>query len=134
MTISRSEEGQDLDLTTFEKKFKRRLVRHCEFEPGVTLYAVYADKALTGFLCYAHEARFGKFEATPCVLLPLEAWVKMRNLAEATVTASLVLVRGTESLKVAHWGPVSGLKYAVRDDEEHNHPFLYITAGDFKDV
>lgn len=130
MTTSRSEQDLREDLSAFQKKFKRRLVPYADVT-GCVIYAVYADEALTGFLAHVHDAEFGKFNANPCVLFPLSIWVMMKALAAATVTPTLVMVKGN-NLKVAVWDPVSGLKYAVRDFD--GTAKLCIAAADFKDV
>ena len=78
------------------------------------LYALYLDEGLTGFAVILDAPTIGEFKGEKCVLIPLSAWIILKNLANTTVTPFRIVCQG-KSVVVGAWQAHSGLKYAVRN-------------------
>lgn len=94
---------------TLAAAWKRQLVKYNE-----SIYLVYADEALTGFVALIDEPAIGKFNDSACLLIPLSLWIMLKTLAAETVTPFRIAVAGKEAIRVGAWNAITGLKYAVR--------------------
>lgn len=98
-------------LGTLAAKWGRQLTPYLTSDDPV--YGVFSDEALTGFACILDPPKIGEFRNEKCVLLPLARWLLLNYHASNTVTPFRVVAVG-ESVIVAAWRPLTGMKYAAR--------------------
>lgn len=91
--------------------WKRQMVAYNE-----SIYAVYADEALTGWAHIIEAPVIGKFKGEQCLLISLATWIMLKTLASETVTPFRIAAKG-KNIIVGAWQGITGLKYAVRNTE-----------------
>lgn len=113
------------------EKLSRKWKRSIEFYVDPSLFALYAEEALTGWVLVIDEPVIRNFDNKKCVTLPLSVWILLKTLGSETVTPFRIVAKGKGLIEKAFM-PHTGLKYAVRN--ESGSPRVHIPVEDFNSV
>ena len=115
-------------LKTLASAMGRQIVLY-DNDSRYAIYALFAEEALTGFICIEH-AEMAEFRGQQALLLPHAKWMMLTFLSNQSVLPFHFAAVGNKSIKVASWAPPTGMKYAARlvDGEIMSH----INLSEFK--
>lgn len=100
------------------------------YMPDSSIYAIYLEEALTGFVHVIDQPIIGEFKGQKTVMVPLSVWMLLKHLGSDTVTPFRIVAQG-KSVIVGAWQPHTGLKYAVRN-EALSPCTVHIPISEFK--
>ena len=112
------------DIKKLEKAWSRTITPYTR-----SIYSLYLEGALTGFLLLITDPVMVPFNDQKCVGVNLEDWITLKGLGDATATPVRVVAKG-RGLVAKGFMPHVGLKHAVRDVD--GTAMLHIPVVEFK--